>query len=208
MVKVFIIGAGKGGRAVLSRLLQFNWIRIVGVADLNPAAPAISMAKKANLRIFLEDPFPILQNLSVDLVFDLTGNPIVSTKLLNFPDAQFDVATGEVTQILWNVILELEDKEARIIQQLDEHQILLDISLMLSSSETPDQIFEAIVSGVMRVTTMSAGSLSVYNKEKTQLYLVATKGFSSEFYKNATDRIHPLQKRTDPGPGYCRFPGL
>jgi len=191
MVKVFIIGAGKGGKAVLSRLLQFNWIEIVGVSDLNPEASAIAMARKANLPIFLEDPFPVLQKLSVDLVFDLTGNPIIGTKLLNYPDAQFDVATGEVTQILWNVILELEDKEARIVQQLGEHQILLDISLMLSSSETPDQIFEAIVAGAIRITGMPAGSLSVYNKEKKQLFLVATKGFSSEFYKNAVYPVRP-----------------
>ncbi len=191
MVKVFIIGAGKGGKAVLSRLRQFNWIQIAGVADLNPEAPAIEMAKEANIPTFLEDPFPLLNNLSVDLVFDLTGNPIVGTKLLNFPDAQFDVATGEVTQILWNVILELEDKESRIIQQLGEHQILLDISLMLSSSETPDQIFEAIVAGGVRITGMPAGSLSVYNKEKQQLFLVATKGFSSEFYKNAVYPVRP-----------------
>jgi len=191
MVKVFIIGAGSGGKAVLSRLLQFNWIKIVGVADLNPEAPAIAMARSANLPIFLEDPFPLFHQLSIDLVFDLTGNPNVGINLLNFPEARFDVATGEVTRILWNVILELEEKESTLIKQLGDHQILLDISLMLSSSETPDQIFEAIVAGATRITGMPAGSLSVYNKEKKQLFLVASKGFSSEFYKNAVYPVRP-----------------
>ncbi|MFQ5598043.1 MAG: diguanylate cyclase [Nitrospiria bacterium] len=190
MVDVFIIGAGRGGKAVLSRLLQFNWIRIVGVSDINPEAPAILLARKSGLPIFIEDPFPFLHDLSVDLVFDLTGNPIISTKLLNFSDSHFDVATGEVAQLLWKVILELEEKEAHLKKQLGERQVLLDISLMLSRSETPDQIFEAIVAGVIRITGMPAGSLSVYNREKQELFLVATKGFSSEFYKNA---VYPVR---------------
>ncbi len=190
MVKVFIIGAGQGGESVLSRLLKFNWIQIVGVADTNAKAPAIKLAREADLPIFLEDPFSVLQNLVVDLVFDLTGNPAVGKKLLNLSDGNFDVATGEVTKLLWNIIIELENKEQRIKKELGEHQILLDISLMLSRSETPDQIFDAIVSGVTRISKMPAGSLSVYNKEKQQLFLVATKGFSSEFYESS---VYPVR---------------
>ncbi len=191
MVKVFIIGGGSGGVAVLHRLIKFNWIQIIGVADLDAEAPALKLARDADLPVFLEDPLFILQNLVVDLVFDLSGNPEVGKKLLDLAGDDFDVATGEVTKALWKIIVELENKEKRIKNELGKHQVLLEIGLMLSRSETPDQIFEAIVSGVIRISKMPAASLSVYNKEKQQLFLVATKGFSSEFYQNAIYSVRP-----------------
>ncbi len=190
MVKVFIIGAGEGGKAVLGRLLQFDWFQIVGVADLNPEAPAIQLARDAQLPIFIEDPIPLLQTMTIDLVFDLTENPRISRQLVQISENNFDVATGEVAHVLWDVIRELEERENRLKQKLGENQILLDTSLVLSRSETPDEIFEAIVSGGMRITGMPAGSLSVYDKQKKQLFLVATKGLSSEFYKNA---VYPVR---------------
>lgn len=191
MVKVFILGGGSGGVAVLNRLIRFNWIQVVGVADLDAKAPALKLARDADLPTFLDDPFSILQNLVVDLVFDLSGDPDVGEKLLTLSDGNFDVATGEATRALWNIIVELENEEKRIKKELGEHQVLLDISLMLSKSDTPDQIFEAIVSGVIRISKMPAASLSVYDKEKQQLFLVATKGFSYEFYKNAVYPVRP-----------------
>jgi len=191
MVKVFIIGAGDGGKAVLSRLLRFNWFEIVGVADLNPDAPAIQLARDAKLPVFFEDPICLLQTMSIDLVFDLSGNPVIGHQLIQLSENNFDVATGEVAHVLWDVIRELEDREERIRQRLGENQILLEVSMVLSRSETPDEIFRAIVSGSMRVTGMSAGSLSVYNKHNHELFLVATKGLSSEFYKNGSYVVRP-----------------
>ncbi len=186
MVKVFILGAGEGGKAVLSRLLRFNWFEIVGVADLNPDAPAIRLAREANLPIFLEDPLYLLQSMSIDLVFDLSGDPLIGHQLIQISENNFDVATGEVAHVLWDVIRELEDRESRIKQRLGENQILLEVSMILSRSQTPEEIFQGIVAGAMRITGMPAGSLSVYNKHNHELFLVATKGLSSEFYKNGS----------------------
>ena len=191
MVKVFIIGAGDGGEAVLSRLLQFNWFEIVGVADLNPDAPAIHLARAANVPVFLEDPLCLLQKMSIDLVFDLTRNPVIGHQLIQISENNFDVATGEVAHVLWDMIRELEDRETRIKQRLGENQVLLEVSMILSRSETPDEIFQAIVAGAMRITGMPAGSLSVYNKHNHELFLVATKGLSSDFYKNGAYPVRP-----------------
>jgi diguanylate cyclase (GGDEF)-like protein len=191
MVKILIIGAGNGGKAVLSRLLRFDWVEIVGVTDINPEAPGIQQARQAGLPVFLEDPFKLLERLEVDLVFELTGNSELRARLLSLPSRAFDIATGQVTHLLWDVIRELEDQETRVRQRLGEQKILSEISLMLSRSETPDQVFEAIVTGGMRMTQMPAGSLSIYNRERQELFLVAAKGFSSEFYKNS---VYPVRR--------------
>ncbi|MFQ5780663.1 MAG: GGDEF domain-containing protein, partial [Nitrospiria bacterium] len=173
------------------RLLLFKWVNIVGVVDLYPKAPGFILAKKEGLPVFIEAYLKILKRMDVDLVFDVTGDPNVEKELLNISNRSFEVATGEVTKILWDVIQELEQKEEKIKWQLEKHRILSEISLMLSSSNTPDEVFDAIVRGVIRLTGMPAGSLSVFNKKKRELYLVSAKGFSSEFYKKAVYPVRP-----------------
>ncbi len=185
LTRIFLIGAGKGGRAVLSRLLRFNWVQIAGVSDLNPQAPGILLAQEAGLPFFIGDPLQFLQGLDVNLTFDLTGDQLMHTRLLSLPSRSFDVVTGPVSYLLWSMIQELEEQEIQLRAHLGEHRVLLEINQMLSRSETSEQIFEAIVMGGIRMTGMPAGSLSIFDKQKQQLFLVAAKGFSSEFFKQA-----------------------
>lgn len=191
LTRIFLIGAGRGGRAVLSRLLRFNWVQIVGVSDLNPNAPGIVLAQEAAFPVFIGDPIPIMQGLGVDLAFDLTGDQSMHSRLLSLPDRSFDVVTGPVSFLLWSVIHELEEQEIQLRAHLAEHRVLLEINQMLSRSETSRQIFEAIVMGGIRMTGMPAGSLSIFDKDKQQLFLVAAKGFSCDFYRQAIYTVRP-----------------
>jgi len=190
MVRVVIIGAGEGGKNVLRRLMQSNWVEVSGVIDQDPEAEGICLARDTGIPYFIEDPIKVLEKIEVDLVFELTGDPQFREALDNLPERSFDIASGQVTYLLWDVIRELEEQEAIIRRRLGEQKILSEISLMLSKSETSDQVFDAIVSGAMRMTEMPAGSLSIYNKEQAELFLVSAKGFSSEFYQNA---VYPVR---------------
>jgi diguanylate cyclase (GGDEF)-like protein len=191
MVRIFLIGAGQGGKTVLTRLLKYKTFTVVGIVDLNPEAPGILMAKEVGIPTYIGDPFAVLPTISADLVFELTGDSEVRTRLVNLAERSFDVVTGQATHLLWDVIRELEEQEIRVRQRLGEQKILSEISLMLSRSETPDQVFEAIVTGGMRMTEMPAGSLSIYSKERQELFLVTTKGFSSNFYNNS---VYPVRR--------------
>jgi len=191
MVRIFLIGAGRGGKTVLTRLLNYKSFTVVGIVDLNPEAPGIRLAREVGIPTFIGDPFSILPKINTDLVFELTGDPEVRSRLVNLTERSFDVVTGQATYLLWDVIRDLEEQESRVRQRLGEQKILSEISLMLSRSETPDQVFEAIVTGGMRMTEMPAGSLSIYNKERQELFLVTTKGFSSTFYDNS---VYPVRR--------------
>ncbi len=191
MGRVLVIGAGKGGTTVIKRLLTFNWVQIVGVVDYDPNAPGLLLARENGLPVFTDTPSQVLKLMDVDLVFDLTGDPRMEKELMNFPNRAFDLAMGEATHLLWNVIQELEKQEGQIKHQLGEQQLLSEIGLMLSRSNTPDQVFEAIVNGVIKMTGMPAGSLSVLNKERQELYLVSAKGFSCEFYRESSYPVRP-----------------
>ena len=175
----------------MGRLLRFDWLEITGVADINPDAPGLGMAREMGLPVFTGDPIAALQEVRPDLVFDLTGNRDIQARLLSILPRTFDIVTGQVAHLIWTMIQELDQREIQLQEFLTEHRILSEINLMLSRSETPEQIFEAIVTGGLRIASMPAGSLSIYNKEKKELLLVSVKGFSTRFHRNQS--VYPIR---------------
>ena len=182
MINVYIIGAGRGGGEILERLQQFDGVRIIGVADLNPKAPALSLAKEARIPVFTGDPLEPLKNRPCDIVFDLTGDPALGERLARLADRTFEVISGTSSLLVFKMIKSLEEKEEQAKRKSDEQRILNEISLAISLSKTSSQIFDAIVSGGMQISGMPAGSLSIYKPERNELFLVSAKGFSSDFY--------------------------
>src|SRR5438034_580721 len=51
MTKVVIIGAGKGGRALLEMFVGDPTVTILGIADLNPWAPGLELARRLNVPV-------------------------------------------------------------------------------------------------------------------------------------------------------------
>jgi len=76
MTKVVIVGAGRGGRALLEMFMGDSTVSVLGVADVHPGAPGLELARRLNIpvstdfRDFIIDP-------NVDLIIDVTGNPDV-----------------------------------------------------------------------------------------------------------------------------------
>ncbi len=54
MTRVVIVGAGKGGRALLEMFAGDSSVSILGVADLNPWAPGIEFARRLNVPVTTE----------------------------------------------------------------------------------------------------------------------------------------------------------
>jgi two-component system sensor histidine kinase DegS len=69
---VVIVGAGKGGRALLEMLVGDPTVTIAGIVDVNPWAPGIDLARRLNLPI-ATDFRELVSDPRVDLVIDVTG---------------------------------------------------------------------------------------------------------------------------------------
>ena len=54
MTKVVIIGAGKGGRALLEMFAGHPTVTILGVADVNAWAPGLELARRLNIPVATE----------------------------------------------------------------------------------------------------------------------------------------------------------
>ena len=79
MTNVAIIGAGKGGSALLSILAPDPLVRIVGIAEINPKAPGLRLAKRYGIPVS-RNFRDLVSSEEVGLVIDVTGNPEVDVE--------------------------------------------------------------------------------------------------------------------------------
>ena len=100
---VAIIGAGAGGTALLTVLAPDPLVRIVGVAEVNPKAPGLRLAKRYGIPL-TRNFQDLLNSEDVDLIIDVTGNPEVAEALLTLNRVGVDVIRGTSAKFMWQLI--------------------------------------------------------------------------------------------------------
>ncbi len=111
--RVLILGAGRGGAKFLNVLLDEGVAEVVGIADANPNAEAIGMAKKHSIPVY-SDAMKALQACAPCLAFNLTGDHRLSalaTEILG----EGHVFGGSVTKFIWQLISRLKDTHQQLI---------------------------------------------------------------------------------------------
>lgn len=79
---IALVGAGKGGAAILDNLVQIEGIEIRYVYDTNPDAPGMVFAALHNIKCLTDTSYAeLIADDEVDLVLEVTGIPDVFKKL-------------------------------------------------------------------------------------------------------------------------------
>jgi len=113
--RIAIIGAGKGGMALLDLLHQIPDVEIVGITDKDPAAPGLQRAR--DLHVLVEPHVSdLIQNEQVGLIMDVTGDPSMNAMIqaMKRPDAE--VLSGAATRLLWKLVQHQSTLEAELFQ--------------------------------------------------------------------------------------------
>jgi transcriptional regulator with PAS, ATPase and Fis domain len=123
VTKVVIVGAGKGGRALLEMFAGDPTVSIVGVADLNSWAPGIEFARRANVPV-TTDFRELITDPRVDLIIDVTGNTEVQQTILRLKPPGTEVMGGIGARFMWDLLAErkrseeLEDRYSLVVREL------------------------------------------------------------------------------------------
>ncbi|MEW6324075.1 MAG: sigma 54-interacting transcriptional regulator [Nitrospirota bacterium] len=135
MTRVAIIGAGRGGAALIELLQKDPLVTITGVADVQPDAPGMDLARRLNIpttpdyRTLLKQP--------VDIIIDVTGNEKIRASLETLRARGIELIGGLSARLMWQLIEERiktkaleEEVRARyafdqIVAQDREMQLLL-----------------------------------------------------------------------------------
>lgn len=113
--KIAIVGAGKGGIAVLELLHQIPDVEIVGIADKNPEAPGLKRARDLNVPV-AERVQDLIRNHGVTLIMDVTGDPAMEPVIHAAKRPGSEVLSGATTRLLWNLVQHQSKLEAELFQ--------------------------------------------------------------------------------------------
>ncbi|MBI5197743.1 MAG: hypothetical protein HZA19_03950 [Nitrospirae bacterium] len=102
-IKVLLVGAGKGGRALIDLFSRSPGVEISGVADLSPDAPGLQRARQLNIPVAND----VVHLLSVDgthLVIDVTGDPAMAAVIAKHKRPGVEVLGGTAAKLLWSLV--------------------------------------------------------------------------------------------------------
>jgi signal transduction histidine kinase len=113
--RVAILGAGRGGRALLDLLHHIPSIKIVGIADRDPAAPGLPRARELQVPVTTNVP-DLISNHGVNLIMDVTGDPEIETYLHAHKPSAADILSGSASRLLWKLIQHESMLEGELLQ--------------------------------------------------------------------------------------------
>src|SRR4249920_1083246 len=113
--RVAILGAGRGGRALLDLLHHIPSIKIVGITDRDPAAPGLQRARELQVPV-TTNMRDLISNHGVSLIMDVTGDPEMGTYLHAHKPPTADILSGSASRLLWNLIQHESKLEAELLQ--------------------------------------------------------------------------------------------
>jgi two-component system NtrC family sensor kinase len=113
--RVAILGGGKGGSALLDLLSQLPGVQIAGIADRDPAAPALQRARNQDIPA-TDDVLDLIANHGVNLIIDVTGDPAMRPLLERHKSPEAEVLGGAAAKLLWKIIQHESQLQAQVFQ--------------------------------------------------------------------------------------------
>ena len=114
-LRVVILGGGRGGTALLELFTRSPGVEVVGIADMNPEAPGVRLAR--NLRVpTATDAFALIAEDRADVIVDVTGDPGLGEQLARRKPARAEVLGGSSALLVWKLVQYEQDLRDQLIQ--------------------------------------------------------------------------------------------
>lgn len=124
MHKLLIVGAGRGGTALLRMLNQMERLTVVAVVDQRPDAPGIKLAR--SLGIPVDHDYRPYLNEDLDVILEATGDLGEYEHLRQLKKDKTVLIPGTFTRIVMKLIRERDKLIAVLMQNQRERETMLD----------------------------------------------------------------------------------
>ncbi|MEH7391150.1 sigma 54-interacting transcriptional regulator [Bacillus sp. JJ1503] len=122
MQTVMIVGAGKGGSAILKIMKETAMLKVIAVVDHNIHAPGLIIAKEEGIPTGTDWRKFILQD--IDIIVEVTGNKDVFIGLREAKRKDSVLIPGSVAALIANLIEEKEDLITSIENEKYKHDLI------------------------------------------------------------------------------------
>jgi signal transduction histidine kinase/CheY-like chemotaxis protein len=166
-IRVALVGAGRGGTALIQLLGESSEAEIVVVADVNAEAAGLRLARERGIPTVAEHRAVFRYTPAV--VIEATGRLEVLEDLLRERPAGTEVIGAKGARFLWNLI----EAKQQIARRLET---LLLVSQSLTSTLHPDTVFDLVVEAAVKLLEAEAVGLWVMQEDSGAPALRASAG--------------------------------
>ncbi|HEU4964857.1 MAG TPA: sigma 54-interacting transcriptional regulator [Bacilli bacterium] len=156
MINILIVGAGRGGTALLRAFQEMARVRVIGITDIDTTAPGLQVAQEFGIR-WGSQYSDFLQE-GVDVVIEATGNEEVYRKIYDRLPPKVTLVPGAVANLMMTLLLEKEE----LIHQLTVSRQELNVIL----NSTHDAMIAVNGEGVITLYNDAAERLSNVSRDE------------------------------------------
>lgn len=114
-IRIAIVGAGKGGRALLDVLLHLPGAQVVGMTDKDPGAPGLQLAQEFNIPV-VNEAMGLVGRDDLDLIIDVTGDPSMEAMIAEKKQDRTEVLGGAASKLLWLLIQREREMQSQLLR--------------------------------------------------------------------------------------------
>ena len=171
---IAIVGAGKGGTAILEMLLKMPGIAVKHVCDTNPAAPGLALAGRHNIRCH-SHLAEICRDAEVDLIIEVTGRKEIFAQILAQKQENTRVIGSDDARIIFHLL----DIQQDISERLEETNQILERRVLERTMELEKANTE-LEKKIIEHEKLNE-KLRQINNEKTKYLMTATHQLKAPF---------------------------
>lgn len=170
MLKIAVIGAGKGGSALLDIFHTNGNVKVVGITDKDKNAPGITLAKE--YEIYISEDINGLYNQEPDIIVNATGNPEISGFIKKTAPYAIEVIEGIGAKLLWELVNRQKTSKK-------DMEILYQYGLLITRAKNLKEVLNDILRSAMELTESPAGSIALIDGE--EMIMAVQSGLSHDF---------------------------
>lgn len=104
--KVAIIGAGRGGTALLRLLSDHPDLEVVGVAEIDRNSPGLELVRQMGIPV-TSDYHEFAGREDLDLIVNVTGDPSIGERIEKEKKGRQEILGGASARLLWELVYNL-----------------------------------------------------------------------------------------------------
>ncbi|MDD5686475.1 MAG: ATP-binding protein [Elusimicrobia bacterium] len=132
IARIAIVGAGKGGKALLEDLIKIPGISVKYVCDTNPDAEGMIFSKEHGIKTCLwSDVMTILSDPELDLILEVTGQQKVFRYLNMYKLTSVNIISSASSKIIFHFI----DTQRQVTDELEEYKMNLEEKIRKRTEE-------------------------------------------------------------------------
>ena len=112
---VVILGAGKGGTALLELLTHLPGVEIAGIADQDASAPALQYATQLGIPI-TQDLVSLISLQAINLIVNVTGDAHLDLLIAVHKHPGTEVLGGSASKVLWDFVQHASQIQSQLFQ--------------------------------------------------------------------------------------------